>query len=188
AGRGSLAGPVVAGAVILPSRYSLPGLTDSKQLTSARRTILAQKIKDQAIAWSLGLSWPPEIDSSDILTSTLAAMVRAVQRLKVQPGSLLVDGNRRVPMPIPQKCFVKGDASVPVISAASILAKTFRDKLLDHLDTRYPGYAFSEHKGYGTRIHLQALKKLGPSPQHRISFQSVDQNVSKGRQAWLPGI
>jgi ribonuclease HII len=145
-------------------------------------------IKDQALAWSIGISWPQEIDATDILQSTLMAMTRAVRTLKVEPRSLLVDGNQKIPLPLPQQCIPGGDGSVPAISAASIVAKTFRDNLLDHLDKRYPGYGFSVHKGYGTKMHLQALQTLGPCAQHRTSFRKVVQTAARGKRLWLPGI
>lgn len=187
AGRGCLAGPVVAGAVILPSDFDLPGLTDSKKLSSRRRAVLAQAIKAQAVSWALGFSWPGEIDRINILQATLAAMARALDALMVCPGLVLVDGNQRFPSSLPQMTVVGGDALHPCISAASILAKTFRDDLLLCMDQRYPGYGFAVHKGYGTKAHLDALRKLGPSPVHRVSFRGVGP-VPREAQLWLPGI
>ena len=173
AGRGCLAGPVVAGAVILPPDFDLPGLTDSKKLSSRRRAVLAQAIKAQAVSWALGFSWPGEIDRINILQATLAAMARALEALPVCPDLVLVDGNQRFPSHLPQKTVVGGDALHPCISAASILAKTFRDDLLLCLDERYPGYGLAVHKGYPTAMHLQALRTLGPTPIHRRSFAPV---------------
>lgn len=187
AGRGCLAGPVVAGAVILPEQFDLPGLTDSKQLSPAKRDVLALAIKKQAVAWSVGLAWPKEIDQVNILKATLQAMARAVRQLKIHPTALAIDGNQTIPMDIPQEAVVHGDALIPAISAASILAKTFRDRLLIHLDKRYPGYGFAEHKGYGTADHLQALLVLGPCPMHRMTFRRVKPEP-KDHQLWLPGI
>ncbi len=187
AGRGCLAGPVVAGAVILPPTYDLPGLTDSKKLSPRRRAVLAQAIKAQAVSWALGFSWPREIDRINILQATLAAMSRALGALRVQPDCVLVDGNRAFPSPLPLTTVVGGDAIHPCISAASILAKTFRDELLERLDERYPGYGLAVHKGYGTREHLDALRRLGPSPAHRMTFRGVCPQVRE-KTLWLPGI
>lgn len=209
AGRGCLAGPVVAAAVILPEGFDpalLPGLGDSKALSPARREALAPLIRQAALAWSLGLAWPREIDRVNILAATLAAMARAAALLRVRPALLLIDGNKTCPAPIPQRAIVDGDALVPAISAASILAKTFRDRLLCALDRRHPGYGFSGHKGYGAATHFEALRALGPCPQHRLTFRGVlpeDQRLAllealrpdprsghkpKERQPCLPGI
>ncbi len=187
AGRGCLAGPVVAGAVILPPEYDLPGLTDSKKLTPRRRAELAQAIKAQAVSWALGFSWPPEIDRINILQSTLAAMSRALDALQVRPDVVLVDGNRAFAASVPLRTVVGGDAIHPCISAASILAKTFRDELLEFMDARYPGYGLAVHKGYGTREHLEALGRLGPSPAHRRTFRGV-RPEPRQRTLCLPGI
>lgn len=187
AGRGCLAGPVVAGAVILPPEYDLPGLTDSKKLSPRRRAVLAQAIKAQAVSWALGFSWPGEIDRINILQSTLAAMSRALEALRVRPDFVLVDGNRSFPTPLPLQTVVGGDAIHPCISAASILAKTFRDDLLELMDERYPGYGLAVHKGYGTREHLDALRRLGPCRAHRMTFKGVRPEVRE-KTLWLPGI
>lgn len=190
AGRGCLAGPVVAAACILPDSFDLPGLTDSKALTSARRESLAAAIRSQALCWSLGLAWAPEIDRINILQATLRAMERAVAALRLRPALLLIDGNQTCLAPIPQRAIVGGDALVPAISAASILAKTFRDHLMAKLDRRHPGFEFAIHKGYGTSLHLAALKCLGPSPIHRLTFRGVraDSTPKTERQQCLPGI
>jgi ribonuclease HII len=185
-GRGCLAGPVVAGAVILPGGYDLPGLNDSKKLTRAVRERLSIAIKAQAAAWAFGVSWPREIEEVNIHQATLLAMARAVTALKLHPTVLAVDGVHRVPLPLSQRCFVGGDALIPAISAASILAKTFRDHLLSCLDRKYPGYFLAEHKGYGTPQHLQALRELGPCPLHRRTFRGV--LPATERHLWLPGI
>ncbi|WP_459824182.1 ribonuclease HII [Desulfomicrobium salsuginis] len=187
AGRGCLAGPVVAGAVILPPGYDLPGLTDSKKLSPRRRAVLAQAIKAQAVSWALGFSWPREIDRINILQATLAAMSRALCALRVQPDCVLVDGNRPFPTTLPLTTVVGGDAIHPCISAASILAKTFRDELLERMDERYPGYGLAVHKGYGTQEHLDALRRLGPSPAHRLTFKGVCP-APREKTLWLPGI
>lgn len=190
AGRGCLAGPVVAAAVILPEVFDLPGLTDSKKLRPERRIDLARAIRDQATAWSLGLVWPREIERLNILRSSLLAMSRAVLTLKVRPEALIVDGPHRVPLDLPQQAIIKADATIPAVSAASILAKTFRDKLLTSLDRRHPGYDLAIHKGYPTARHLEALRRLGPAPVHRLTFKGVLSAAQIGRQEqmWLPGI
>ena len=189
AGRGCLAGPVVAAAVLFSPDFSfsetLPGLDDSKKLTEKNRNRLAPAIKRHAAAWSLGISWPEEIDKINILNATFRAMARAVIGLKLddsQPG-LLIDGNHVIRpdawrfvtmMPYPtQSAIIDGDSLVPQIAAASVLAKTFRDALLCKLDIRYPGYGFTEHKGYGTRNHLNAIIVQGPCPMHRKTFRGV---------------
>ncbi len=173
AGRGCLAGPVVAAAVVLSPDAGIARLTDSKKLNPKIREALVPEIKSACLAWSLGLSWPGEIDRINILQATLTAMKRAVLHLDPVPGKLLVDGNRKIPLNIHQRCIVRGDMTEPCISAASILAKTFRDLLMTKLDQRYPGYGLGEHKGYGTRKPLHLLKSLGPSPMHRKSFKGV---------------
>jgi len=184
-GRGCLAGPVVAAAVILPPAWHLPGLTDSKRLSSRRRSELAFLIKAQAVSWALGFSWPREIDAVNILRSTLRAMARAVASLAVVPHWVAVDGNQVFPAEVPVRAFVGGDKDVPAISAASIVAKTFRDRLMELAGQRYPGYGLERHKGYGTAEHRAALVRLGPCPLHRQSFQGVR---PVGRQVWMPGI
>ena len=190
AGRGCLAGPVVAAACILPEAFDLPGLTDSKALTPARRETLAQAIRTQAVAWSLGLAWGPEIDRVNILQATLRAMERAVSTLRLTPALLLIDGNQLTTLSLPQRFIIGGDLLVPAISAASILAKTFRDQLMAKLHRRHPGYNLAGHKGYGTAEHLAALQSLGPSPIHRLTFRGVRQEpaAQKERQQCLPGI
>ena len=189
AGRGCLAGPVVAAAVLFFPNFSfseaLPGLDDSKKLTEKNRHRLAPAIKRHAVAWSLGISWPKEIDTINILNATFRAMARAVIGLKLddpRPG-LLIDGNHIIRpdawrfvtmLPYPtQSAIIDGDALVPQIAAASVLAKTFRDALLCKLDIRYPGYGFAEHKGYGTRSHRDAIIVRGPCSMHRKTFRGV---------------
>lgn len=174
AGRGPLVGPVVAAAVMLPADLTIPGLTDSKRLSARRREALAEIIRQQALAWSVGEASVAEIDTLNILQATMLAMRRAVAGLSLVPDEIQVDGNC-LPQPLPctARAVVGGDATVACISAASILAKTHRDAMLVALDARYPGYGFARHKGYGTREHLAALAELGPTPEHRRSFAPV---------------
>ncbi|MDZ7762003.1 MAG: ribonuclease HII [Desulfovermiculus sp.] len=188
AGRGCLAGPVVAAAVILPREVVCdPQLQDSKKLSPCVRNRLERIIKELALAWSLGVAWPREIDRMNILQATLQAMSRAVNKLRVQPELVLVDGNQLPPVSVFCRCIPGGDGKVPQISAASILAKVFRDRLMEHLDRRYPGYGFQGHKGYGTRDHVHQLQVLGPCRMHRRSFGPV-RRLLEDRQQWLPGI
>ena len=188
AGRGCLAGPVVAAAVVLPSQ-GICGLElkDSKKLSAAARSDAEAQIKKSALAWSLGVAWPKEIDRINILQATLRAMSRAVDKLGVELELVLVDGNQAPSVAVPCRCIPGGDGTVAAISAASIIAKVFRDRLMAHLDRKYPGYGFSGHKGYGTKAHLTRLKDLGPCPMHRRSFAPVRRILEK-RQQWLPGI
>ena len=178
AGRGPLAGPVVAAAVILDPRRRILGLKDSKQLTPASRESLAEKIRQRALCWALGWSECHEIDALNILEATHLAMRRALLGLAVRPRSILVDGNR-LPclMDLAPQCLtraiIKGDCSEPAISAASILAKTHRDALMRRLDVVYPGYGMAVHKGYGTADHLAALVRLAACAIHRRSFGPV---------------
>lgn len=173
AGRGPLAGPVVAAAVILPPGASLPGLNDSKKLSPSRRERLAAEIRATALAWAVAEASASEIDEWNILRATLRAMARAVAALPLVPDEVLVDGNRAPTLEVPVRTIIGGDALEPAIMAASILAKTHRDARLVALDRRYPGYGFARHKGYGTAAHLAALARLGPCPEHRRSFAPV---------------
>ncbi len=200
AGRGCLAGPVVAGAVIFPEGFDLMGLDDSKVLKADERDRLAVEIRQLAVGWGIGLAWMDEIARINILQASLMAMTRAVAAMRVRmkaqglvPARLLVDGTQIIPplyfrkfgMPAPeQEAVVDGDALVPAISAASILAKTFRDDLMVKLDARWPGYGFARHKGYGTKEHREALAKLGPCPLHRFDFRGV-LPPKKQEQGWL---
>ncbi|NCC25224.1 MAG: ribonuclease HII [Deltaproteobacteria bacterium] len=186
AGRGCLAGPVVAAAVILPPDLSgLEGLGDSKTLTARARARLETEIKRIALAWALGLSWPREIERINILQASLTAMTRSVRCLHVRPELVLVDGNQVPDLEESCRALVKGDSRVRSISAASILAKTFRDRLMVSLDRRYPGYGLAGHKGYGTREHLERVRALGPSPIHRMTFRGVRRDRGIG-QPCLP--
>lgn len=182
AGRGCLAGPVVAAAVILSA--PIPGVRDSKTLSSVRREKLAPVIKSKALSWSLGVVWPRRIEEINILQAALEAMAKAASLLALRPGILLIDGCQTIPARVlsrvwatqdvpEQRAIIKGDALDPAISAASIIAKTFRDRLMGHLGRRWPGYGFESHKGYGTKEHYAALAQLGPCPQHRRTFRGV---------------
>jgi len=190
AGRGCLAGPVVAGACILPEEFDLPGLTDSKKLTAARREALYPLIRGQAVAWAVGISWPGEIDRVNILQATFLAMGRAVRAMKVLPGFLRIDGDKVIPahalgLRVAQEWVVGGDGCVPAISAASVLAKTFRDRLMIKLGRRYPGYGLEKHMGYGTPVHLEAVARLGPCRMHRLTFRGVRPEPEAQRQGSL---
>lgn len=172
AGRGCLAGPVVAAAVILPERFAHPLLNDSKQLTESQRELLRPIIEAEALSWGIGVCSPEEIDQMNILQASITAMHRAIDQLVLSPELLLIDGNRFRPYPgISHECIVKGDATYRSIAAASILAKTERDRMMLELAQLYPGYGFAEHKGYPTPQHRAALAELGPSPEHRQSFR-----------------
>ena len=173
AGRGCLAGPVVAAAVILPAAGAPPDLRDSKQVRPAERARLYEAILASAVSVGVGLAEAEAIDARDILRATLEAMREAVEALSVRPALVLVDGNQSPPGRIPCRAIPHGDAQVPVISAASIVAKVTRDRLMRAYDARFPGYGFAAHKGYGTRAHLAALWRLGPSPLHRRTFAPV---------------
>lgn len=172
-GRGPLAGDVVAAAVILDPARPISGLRDSKKLSASRREVLAQEIRANALAWHVARASVAEIDELNILQASLLAMHRAVQGLDPQPEFVLVDGNRLPKWSYASEPVVKGDDRVPAIAAASILAKVQRDNELIALEERYPGYGFAAHKGYPTRIHLEALDKLGVTPEHRRSFGPV---------------
>lgn len=172
-GRGPLAGPVVAAAVILDPHRPIAGLMDSKKLNQARRERLYDQILEKSLAWSLGRAEVEEIDQLNILQASLLAMRRAVEGLQVPPAHALVDGNRLPDLPCSAEAIVKGDASVACISAASIIAKVARDREMVMLDRDYPGYGLAKHKGYPTRTHLQALKEQGVSEIHRRSFGPV---------------
>ncbi|MCF8029861.1 MAG: ribonuclease HII [Desulfohalobiaceae bacterium] len=188
AGRGCLAGPVVAAAVVLPSENLLSGLTDSKRLTPSQREELEPRIKAGALSWSLGVAWPREIERINILQATLRAMERSVRSLTCSPDLVLVDGIYTIYGSVPSKCVKQGDRTVPAISAASILAKTFRDRLMVKLDKKYSGYGFHRHKGYATAEHLDSLRRLGPCSMHRRSFRPVRQACSQETRQCLPGI
>ena len=170
AGRGPLAGPVCAAAVILPLDCHIDGLNDSKKLMKKKREALFPLIQEKALAWGIGWASAEEIDAINILQATFLAMKRAVEQLSVQPGWALVDGNRMPPLDVPGETVVKGDAQCASIAAASILAKVSRDRLLEEWDTLYPEYGFAKHKGYGTKAHYDAILRHGVLPIHRKSF------------------
>ena len=184
AGRGPLAGPVCAAAVILPPHLELPGLNDSKKLTDKKRRELYDLITEQATAYAIALVDEKTIDEINILPATVEAMTRAVCLLSVTPGMIYVDGNKTIPEQTlrarwtaarfpQQEAVVGGDARVDAIAAASVLAKTFRDHVMECLARRWPGYGFEQHKGYGTQAHYAALRRLGPCPQHRLTYKGV---------------
>ena len=170
AGRGPLAGPVCAAAVILQDHHQIPGLNDSKKLTDKKRRELFPLIKEQAIAYGIGLASHQEIDEINILQATYLAMERALAQLSVKPDLALIDGNRAKDFGLPVRTVVKGDSLSASIAAASILAKVTRDDLMVEMAAEYPGYGFEIHKGYGTKAHYEALRNQGASPIHRMSF------------------
>lgn len=170
AGRGPLAGPVCAAAVILPPNLEIPGLNDSKKLTDKRRRELFPIIKEQALAYGIGFASHEEIDQINILQATYLAMERAIAQLSIKPELALIDGNRAKDFGIPVQTVVKGDSLSASIAAASILAKVSRDDLMTQAAQDYPQYQFDIHKGYGTKAHYQALTEYGPSPIHRMTF------------------
>ncbi len=172
-GRGPLFGPVVAAAVILPMHAELPGLTDSKQLTEERRKILDVQIRACALCFAIAEVDAATIDRINIREATKLAMCRAIEQLSQQPDLLLIDGNMPINMLHRQQTIIKGDAKSFSIAAASILAKVHRDRLLTEYEKEFPGYGLAQHKGYGTAVHLAALKRLGPTAQHRRSFAPV---------------
>ena len=175
AGRGPLAGPVVAAAVILDDQRPIAGLADSKKLSPARREALFDEIRAHALCFSIAEASVEEIDRLNILQATLLAMRRAVQGLRLKPVMVLVDGNRLPVLDVPAEAIVKGDARVQAISAASILAKVHRDRWCAQLHERYPQYGFAGHKGYGTAAHRAALRAHGACPEHRRTFAPVAQ-------------
>lgn len=173
AGRGPIAGPVFAAAVILDPACPIEGLRDSKKLSAARRQYLAEQIREKAVAWAIAECSIAEIDELNILHASMLAMKRSVESLSVTPSMALIDGNRCPLLSIPSQAIVKGDDKVPAISAASILAKTARDNALMVLHDVYPQYAFDRHKGYPTALHLELLRLHGVSPVHRTSYAPV---------------
>jgi ribonuclease HII len=183
AGRGPLAGPVVAAAVILDETQPIVGLNDSKKLSAARRDRLSDEIRARALCCSVAMASVEEIDRLNILQATMLAMRRAVDGLRLKPRLVLVDGNRLPVLDVRAEAIVQGDAKVQAISAASILAKVTRDRGLDELHERYPHYGFDQHKGYGTAHHLEALRRWGPCPAHRRSFAPVAEAARRAADA-----
>lgn len=192
-GRGCLAGPVVAGAVAFPQGFDILGLDDSKNLSEKERLQLGEEIKNLSWSYGIGIVWMKAIQEINILQASLLAMARATAALNLRmksdaPYTLLVDGTFTIPhfylqeygiKPSHQECIVSGDALVPAISAASIIAKNFRDTFMVRMDKRFPGYGFASHKGYGTKEHRDALQKRGPCPLHRLDFKSVKKPSSE---------
>ena len=180
AGRGPLAGPVVAAAVILPSSFELPGLTDSKKLSARRREQLFPEIRRQALAVGVGVANAELIDRINILQATLAAMQLAVARLKQPADYLLIDGITPLPTQVPQKTLKKGDSRSLSVAAASVVAKVVRDRMMVGYHRRFPLYGFDRHKGYGSADHLAQIARIGPSPIHRRSFGGVREHLEGG--------
>ncbi|RMF85791.1 MAG: ribonuclease HII [Nitrospirae bacterium] len=179
AGRGPLAGPVVAAAVVLPEGVRFPGLDDSKRVAPRARERLYEAITGAARAWAVGQASPAEIDRMNILEAARLAMVRAVAGLGVAPGLVLVDA-MELPLPLPQVALVKGDRRSAAVAAASIVAKVTRDRIMEGYGRTYPGYGFEVHKGYPTRAHKEAVARLGPCPIHRRSFRGVSHVAAAG--------
>lgn len=173
AGRGPLAGPVVAAAVILDPSKPIAGLADSKTLSEKSRQELSRIIEERAIAWSVAQADIAEIDQLNILQATLLSMQRAVSQLFIQPDHVLIDGNKLPHLTIPAQAIIQGDKKIPAISAASIIAKVHRDRIMQDYAKEFPNFAFNLHKGYGTRRHLAELAQFGPSVIHRLSFKPV---------------
>ena len=173
-GRGCLAGPVVAAAVVLPKEYRNPLLNDSKQLTKAQRNQLRNEITEVALAWAVAEVSNQEIDEINILKASFLAMHRAVDQLTLRPEHLLVDGNRFTPYPfLPHTCIIKGDSKFMSIAAASVLAKTYRDDLMERLSEEFPHYGWTKNVGYPTPIHRRAIEEFGPCHHHRMSFKLI---------------
>ena len=177
-GRGSLAGPVMAAAVVLSANVSISGLADSKKLSAKRREELASRIKDECVCYSIGSSDSKEIDELNILQATMLAMTRAVESLKFKPTLVLVDGNRVPTLSVPANAVVGGDGTVAEISAASIVAKVQRDAIMRVYAHYYPHYGFDTNAGYGTRKHMEAIANHGITPSHRRSFKPVRNNIN----------
>ncbi|WP_372774593.1 ribonuclease HII [Mangrovibacterium sp.] len=181
AGRGCLAGPVVAAAVILPANFKNELLNDSKKLSEKQRYLLRPVIEQEALAFAVGIVSHTEIDEINILNASFLAMHRAVDQLKTKPEHLLIDGNRFKAYPnIPHTCVVKGDGKLLPIAAASILAKTYRDDIMNALHNQFPDYAWDRNKGYPTQAHRKAIAQIGVSPHHRLTFRLLDDQLKLG--------
>jgi ribonuclease HII len=187
-GRGPLAGPVAAAAVILPQGFFLPGLNDSKKISAQLRNKLAVTIKQEAVAWAIGFVFPSRLDQINILNATREAMKAAVQELQARPDLLLIDAVKIPDIHIRQQPIIKGDSLSISIASASVLAKVERDAMMQAYDAIYPGYGFARHKGYATREHLEAITRLGPSPIHRTSFEPVKSMVGGHNIGLQPGL
>ena len=170
AGRGPLAGPVYAAAVILPRGFVIEGLNDSKKLTEKRREVFYDEITGKALAWGIGCADEKEVDEINILQATFLAMRRAIGRLSLRPDLALIDGNRDSDFGVPSRTIIKGDSLSANIAAASVLAKVTRDRVMKEYAAQYPQYGFDVHKGYGTKRHYEALREFGPCPIHRLTF------------------
>ena len=180
AGRGPLAGPVIAGAVILDPGKPIEGLRDSKRLSASRRDELFDQIRERALAWAVGRADVEEIDRINILQATMLAMSRAVEALQPYADHALIDGNRCPDLSCTSQAIIKGDSKVPAISAASIMAKVTRDREMLDLDMRYPGYGLTQHKGYPSKAHIEALENLAVTPVHRRSYAPVRRIIQRG--------
>lgn len=178
AGRGALCGPVVAAAVLLPTGLTIAGVDDSKKISPRMREKLFDEIMTQALSVGIGIGPPELIDRINILQATRHAMAEAVAALSLRPDLLLIDGISTIAVPLPQKTITKGDSRSLSIAAASIIAKVSRDRMLIELDAIHPGYGFAAHKGYGCASHLEAIRRLGPSPVHRLTFRGVREHVA----------
>ena len=179
AGRGPLAGPVVAAAVIFPSKVNIPGLNDSKKLSVNKREELFPKIQEISVAFGLAVVDQKVIDKINILQAARLAMKQAVETLKITPGLLLIDGNQKIDLTLNQWAIVKGDSRSLSIAAASVLAKVTRDRIMDGYHKLYPQYEFNRHKGYGTRLHRNLIQEHGPCPIHRSTFKGVSEYIKR---------
>jgi len=173
AGRGPLAGPVVSAAVILKPRSSLIGLNDSKKLSANKRKLLSDEIKIHSVSWAIGIATAQEVDDINILSASILSMERAIKNLSEVPEKVIVDGQYTPEINVPCEAIVRGDAIEESIMAASILAKVARDKIMLKLDRKYPNYRFGQHKGYPTKLHMEALSEFGPCSEHRKSFKPI---------------
>ena len=189
AGRGPLAGPVVAAAVVFVDGETMPGIGDSKRLTASRRARMSSRIRRTAVDWAIGAATAREIDQLNIHNASLLAMRRAVLGLRERVDYVYVDGRFFPAVPIPGESVIRGDQNIPVVSAASILAKVSRDRQMVWLDRSYPQYGFARHKGYPTRFHRSILETLGPTPEHRMSYAWVDKaKVVRCKQRAMVGL